>query len=246
MFRLKKWGLSLEPEGFIGCGDCYGNPKFLDGEFILTSYVVRAEVSDSEKRLKLFTVSGSCYVMDYADINESCLESTRAVLSGRGIPVDLRMCVALKEQKDRAVKERLAGVLKPKELYVVMQGGIGISEAYFKTEKGSVVPVRVKVHTGMFQDSIIVADWRTGLCDWRIFPSVFSVEPYHWSDGLEAVYMENIGEDFVFKGSKGEILCRSGDTTVVRKGDFVGEGLLSPDTVNGKSLFSADNGDLFQ
>ena len=83
-----------------------------------------------------------------------------------------------------------------------------------------------------------------GLCDWRIFPSVFSVQPYHWSDGLKAVHIENAGEPFVFKGSCGDIVCKSGEVTVVKEEDFVGEGLFSPDTVNGKCLSSAEDLDL--
>lgn len=64
------------------------------------------------------------------------------------------------------------------------------------------------------------------------------------TDGLKAVYIENVGEPFVFKGSCGDIVCKSGEVTVVKEEDFVGEGLFSPDTVNGKCLFLAEDLDL--
>ena len=37
-------------------------------------------------------------------------------------------------------------------------------------------------------------DWSAGLCDWRIFSSLYSVKPYQWSRNLNAVHIENIGE----------------------------------------------------
>lgn len=85
-----------------------------------------------------------------------------------------------------------------------------------------------------------MADWSTRLCDWRIFLSVFDVKPYHWSDNLEAVHIENVGENFMFVGSNGEILCKSGVVTLIKSEEYVGEGLLSPDAVNGKCLLSDD------
>lgn len=242
MYKLKQWSLRLGDGKFIGCGNCYGNPRFFAGEYIFTSAVIRAEAG--EESLKLYTLSGSCYVLEYAEISEGGLEETKEVMEARGIGIDLKKCMRLKEEKENATRKKLAGILKAGELYVVMAGGQGVREAYFKGGDGSVVPINIKVHTGMFQDSIIVADWREGLCDWRIFPSVFSVQPYHWSDNLEAVHMENAGENFVFRGSGGDILCKSGEVTVVKKEDFVGEGLLSPDTVNGKCLFSGGDSDL--
>lgn len=44
------------------------------------------------------------------------------------------------------------------------------------------------------------------------------------TDGLKAVYIENVGEPFVFKGSCGDIVCKSGEVTVVKEEDFVGGG----------------------
>lgn len=235
MYRLKKWYLEQAGGGFIGYGDCYGNPRFFNGEFIHTSYVVKAEVEDEENRMKLFTFSGSCYVLDFADINEVCLESTKKVLESRGIAVGLQKCIALKKQKEEDTKKKLAEILKPNELYVVMTGGRGVSEAYFKTKDGAVVPVPAVVHISMVQDSIIVS--KAGLCDWRIFPSDISVEPYHWSDYLDAVRIENAGDDFVFRGSERVIPCRSGEITVIKSKEYMGEGLFSPDAVNGKCLW---------
>lgn len=240
MYRLKEWYLEASAHGVRGHGRCYGNPKFYSGEFVTTSTVVRAEMAEEEGQLKLFTKSGSCYVLGYADINDFQTECTQEALKAMDAAVDLQRCAALKEERLEATKKKLEEVLKPNELYVVMTGGQGVSEAYFKREDGIVVPISIRNHIGMFQDSIIIADWKEGLCDWRIFPSAFSVQPYHWSDHLKAVHLENVGEDFVFVGSAREIECKSGAVTVIKSEEYVGEGLFSPDAVNGKCLFSAD------
>lgn len=237
MYRLKEWFLDTSTNGLSGRGNCYDNPNFFSGDFITTSHIKRIEVENEEERLKLFTKSGSCYVLDYADINDSEIESTQKVLKGMNVAIDLQRCIALKEERIRAAKKKVAELLKHNELYVIMTGTQGVTEAYFKRKDDAIVPVSVSVHMGMFRDSIIVA--ANGLCDWRIFPSLFDVEPYHWSDNLEAVHIENIGENFMFVGSNGEILCKSGVVTVIKSDQYVGEELISPDAVNGKCLLSA-------
>lgn len=239
MYRLKEWSLGTSPHGFRCHGNCYDNPSFFSGQLVTTSHIIRIEVDDKEKQLKLFTESGSCYILKYADINDFAIESTQEVLKGMNVVVDLQKCVALKEKRIESTKKKLEKLLNPNELYVVMTGGQGVTEAYFKGKDNAITQIAVSVHEGMIQDSILVADWLTGLCDWRIFPSACAVEPYHWSDNLEAVHIENVGDDFKFKGSKREIPCKSGVVTVIKKEEYIGEGLFFPDAVNGKCLFSA-------
>lgn len=238
MYRLKNWCLDKFRRGYRGHGECYGNPNFFSGQLVTTSCIMRIEVEDEEKQLKLFTESGSCYVLKYADINDTAIEPTQKVFDSMNVVIDLQRCIALKKERITVTKEKVAELLKSNELYVIMTGGQGVAEAYFKREDGVVIPVSVTVHIGTFQDSILVVDWATGLCDWRIFPSALVVKPYHWSDNLEAVHIENVGEDFVFLGSKREIICKSGEVTVIKSEEYVGEGLFSPDAVNGKCAFS--------
>ncbi len=68
---------------------------------------------------------------------------------------------------------------------------------------------------------------------------VSEVQPYRWSDGLEAVCLQNKGNDFVFKGTDRDILCECGKITVIKKEDYRGEELISPDMVNGKSSLNS-------
>ncbi len=217
MYRLKEWSLKRYTNGSGAHGRCYGNPGFDSGMFVNTSRIERVEVENEEERLKLFTKSGSCYILEYADIDDSAVESTQNILDSMGAAVDLQNCIALKEERRKAVKKKLAELLNVHELYIVMAGAEGAAEAYFKREDGVVIPVSIIAHTGMFQDSIIVADGKTGLCDFRVFTSALAVTPYHWSDNLEAVHIENVGEDFVLNGSDGEIPCMSGTVTVIKR-----------------------------
>lgn len=214
MYRLKECFLDTSTNGLVGRGYCYDNPNFFSGDFITTSHIMRIEVENEERRLKLFTKSGSCYVLEYADNNDSKIESTQKVLKGMNVAVDLQRCIALKEEKVKANKKKVAELLNHNELYVIMTGTQGVVEAYFKKKDDTIVPVSVSVHMGMLRDSIIVAS--AGLCDWRIFLSLFDIEPYHWSDNLEAVHIENVGENFMFMGLSGKILCKSGVVTVIK------------------------------
>jgi len=234
---MKNWYLDPYNDKFRCRGHCYGNPRFFSGEFVTTSYIVRIEVEDGEERLKLFTKSGSCYILYYADINESAVEQTEKALKSMGVALDLQRCLARSKERIEATKKKVAELIKPNELYVVMTGGYGVAEAYFKDKDEVIEPIRVNTHIGTIQDSILVTDFLKGLCDWRIFPNVFCVQPYHWSDGLDAVHIDNVGENFMFKGSQKDILCESGKVTVIKHEDYVGEGLLSPDAVNGKCVF---------
>lgn len=73
MYTMKNWYLDPYNDKFRCRGHCYGNPRFFSGEFVTTSYIVSIEVEDDEERLKLFTKSGSCYILGYADISESAV-----------------------------------------------------------------------------------------------------------------------------------------------------------------------------
>lgn len=150
MYRLKNWHLEMTTNGFIAWGYCYDNPEFFQGDYIRTSDIVKLEAEDNENEMRLFTTSGSCYILGYADINEIGLEVTEKVLKSRDIAFDLHKCVALREDRVEGIKKKLFQVLKPNELYVTMAGWIGILEAYFKTEENTIVPMSVKAHIGTF------------------------------------------------------------------------------------------------
>lgn len=245
MFRLTNWHLDIWGDVLMGFGNCFGNPKFSQGYWIHTSRVMEISADEEGRGLHIFTQSGSCYALDFADINETCIECTDRVLQGLGILFDAGKCLMLRQRRLTEMRERVSKILNPGQLYVQMAGGGNVCEAFFQSKEGQTERIPVVRHTSIMEngDSILVTDWHEGSCDWRIFPGEETVRPYHWSEGLTAVWIENVGADFVFAGLYGDIPCKSGEITVIKSSAFTGEGLLSPDAVNGKCLFFDRNGE---
>ncbi len=237
MFRLRSWHLELLAKGPVGFGECYNNPKFSNGFRIHTSTVMKIEADPEKKSLKLFTYSGSCYEADLADISEYGAEHTREVFRDKSVPFKIEECFALRKQRREEKEKQLLEVLHPGWLHVEMAGSYTLCGAWFMEREEELIPIPVSQHVSLFStDSFLVTDWMTGLCDWRIFSEDAAVIPYHWSDGLEAVCLENRGDSFVFRGTDRDIVCEGGRTTLIKSGDYTGEGLISPDVVSGKSV----------
>ncbi|MCI8417526.1 MAG: hypothetical protein HFI33_08560 [Lachnospiraceae bacterium] len=245
MFELKKWRLGFYRERMVGYGECFGNPQFPDGFPVHTSRILEIMVCQEKKELRLHTHSGSCYRAAFVELDPYDIEKTREVLRSMKVDVDLAECLTLGSKRAEDERLCLEKQLLSGDLYIKMPGGFMIDEAYFKKGDGAVVPISVTRHVSTFsRDSILVTDWEQGLCDFRIFPvelcewldeSSSMVKAYHWSNGLNTVSIENTGDDFEFQGARGNIMCRRGTVTIIKKEDFTGECLISPDVVDGKS-----------
>ena len=72
------------------------------------------------------------------------------------------------------------------------------------------------VHTGMFQDSILITDWNQGCIDFRCYPDG-CIKPYCWSGELEKIFVHNIGGTIDFIGTKETYICISGEITEISK-----------------------------
>ena len=132
---------------------------------------------------------------------------------------------------------RLDGILQPHELYVQIAGSAALI-AFYKTDT-DIVQATVSRNWGMFMDSILIQV--NHLVDFRFFPRVDnSIEPFHWSDDLDKIYFENVGKDAVFEGTEEEIKLKSNNMTAVESSSYIGEGLFSPDCVNGKGASLID------
>lgn len=132
------------------------------------------------------------------------------------------MC-EVKREEETQLQHQLAEILNCRELYVQMAGGNTAFKAYYKTVDGMIIDIPIHVHAGMFTDSILIGGSE---CDWRFFPRCGEIECYHWTGELEAVRLENIGTDFVYRGYSRDILCKHGEMIVVTKEDFAGEGIF--------------------
>ncbi len=233
MYRMEYGYMERYGDTVVAWGEVYGNPKFEEGSFIHTSKVAKAQIENEV--VHIFTQSGSHYTMEIGEIRSNALECTRDALGTLGVVLDTARCQQIIQAKEEEVCKTASGLLKPGELYIRLSDVNIIRNAYFMDEKGKLIPASVRCHVGTFKDSMLVSVW--GACDFRYFPEI-DMEPYHWSDGLHAVKIHNIGEDFNFRGSSRRILCKRDTITTVEAKEYTGEGLFSPDMVTGKCIFS--------
>lgn len=238
MYTLTNWYISMYKDTCIARGIVSGHPKFSDGTLIHTSRVKQASADEEQACLLVHTKSGSQYRLSFADIALDCVENTLSCLQQLGISTDfLDRCEKICGDSEKAKMLELDSVLNSNELFLEMCGVTSLL-AYFKNETGELHKIQITMHSGMYQDSVLITDWYSGLVDFRYFPND-CIKPYHWSDGLKAVKIKNSGwADIIFSGSHREIVCRSDEITVIESGEYDGEGLFSPDAVNGKSVFS--------
>ena len=105
--------------------------------------------------------------------------------------------------------------------------------------------VEPRVHSGMFQDSVLYMKYATEedpcALDFRYFPRGFGgvMETYSWSDNIkQAVIKNQKGYSLIFNGEE----IAPGETKVFTPSTHR-QGLFSPDCYNGKSLFTVGEED---
>ena len=248
MLELKQWYLRETCDNRIYAnGSVYGHYRLSDGDHIHTSYIVKSYLL--ENGVYVFeTYSGSLYQLSEDEICPELFEKTKRILE----KVEWSKADDIRERLDRAnnefaqrrqaresivngARDWAAANLGNGELYLIMES-MKVLKALHKAEE-QIYEIPVKVHSGMFQDSVLITDWENGTVDFRFFPN-FQMEPYHWSDGLEKLHIHNVASKaFSFQGTDGGILCEAGKITTVDKNAYRGEGLFSPDAVNGKCMF---------
>lgn len=239
MIELIHWYLRrYEDDGkpyFIAWGYVFGHLKLTDGIHIHTSRVEDIKMNNTGDKLVMCTRSGSEYELALADINVETIEETQDSLKAFNIPAfSLEKCQKLQQLREDEMIAKVSEILKPNELYL-LQYGVLTREAYFKSADGKVINIPITSHIGMFQDSYLVTDFDNGLVDFRYYDNLWGIEPYHWSDGLEAIRIENVGRTDIEFYADTKIICKIGEVTTIEKRQYSGEGLISPDAVNGKN-----------
>lgn len=222
MYTLTNWHLSMNKDICIARGIVSGHPKFSDGTFIHTSRIKQVSIDEEQACLLVHTKSGSQYRLSFADIALDCIEKMPSYLHQLGISTDLlERCEKICADSKKAKMLELESVLNSNELFLEMCGVTSLL-AYFKDATGELHQIQITIHSGMYQDSVLITDWYNELVDFRYFPND-CIKPYHWSDGLNAVKIKNSGrKDIIFLGSHREIVCRFGETTVIEAGEYDG------------------------
>lgn len=105
--------------------------------------------------------------------------------------------------------------------------------------------VEPRVHSGMFQDSVLYMKYATEedpcALDFRYFPKGFGdvMETYSWSDNIRLAVIQNQkGHSLSFNGEE----IAPGETKVFTPATHR-QGLFSPDCYNGKTLFTVGEED---
>ena len=228
MLTLKNWDLEETIDGRVYAnGTVFGHYRLADGEFIHTSVIEKIYLRDEETYV-FETYSGSLYQLLKNEMDPQRAEITkeRMKIPERcvGKDLDKRLEIATETFKTRRMhREQLLGNpenaakehMDEDGLYLIMER-MNVLKAIIK--KGDVFKeVRVSVHIGMFQDSVLITDWQDSKVDFRYFPN-WRMEPYRWSDGLEYVYIHNIGNhSILFQGPDGDIECKANEVQKIRK-----------------------------
>ena len=240
MIKLTDWFLSrLEYDGecfYIVHGNVSGHPKLQDGIFINTSKIEKVTEDLDNNRLIMLTHSNNTYELTLATINFNNIEYTKQFLEVFDISASvLEPCKRLHDESEIKLLSEVDSILENNELFL-KTFGVYTQRAFYKDDTGKVREILVRPHIGMFQDSYLITDWEDGKVDFRYFDKPNGIEPYHWSDGLKAVKIKNEGASDILFLADTSIACLRDKITVIESTSYNGEGLFSPDVVNGKSL----------
>lgn len=252
MYILKKWSLKESFDGSIYAnGTVFGHHRLVDGEYIHTSEIEKVYICDGQGYI-VETHSGSLYQLLTEEMNTELTEETKEKLSQFKILDGAAMKEKLDEVEEALEKkQRLVGEAENTAKDNMDEDGLYLIMEYMHVVKAILKKdavfreIHASVHVGMFQDSVLITDWMEGEVDFRYFPN-HMMEPYQWSDGLNCIYIHNIGNSsIVFKGTRQKIECKASEVTKIKKDEYRGEGLFSPDAVNGKCVLcnAHDSGD---
>lgn len=239
MPSLYNWYLECRQGMVKAKGRVFGHPGFSlpDGVFAATTPVREAAVIDGT--LVLITASGREYLLRPEEIDLDRGEAAAAGLALFGIEADfVESCLQARREEDARLLEEEGRLVEPGELLLTTCWNRTI-RALFRAADGTLVSVRPTVHTGMFQDSVLITDREGGRVDFRYFPmgDGFRIKPYHISDGLRVIKIHNLGSPLVLFGETGrEVRCPPGEVTAIPAAEHDREGLVSPDVVTGKGL----------
>ncbi len=245
MYTLKNWCLGKAMDGGLYAhGTVFGHHRLSDGDSIYTSKIEKIYLR-AKGEYVMETHSGSLYHLLAEEMSPKEEKETKEKLAtfefadGTEMMQELAEAEAVLNEKKKMIdncEETARMHMDEDGLYLIMEYMHVVKAIFKKGEKYR--EIFAYVHVGMFQDSVLLTDWEEGEVDFRYFPNSM-MEPYHWSDGLANIYIHNVGRrNIVFEGTKRNIECKANEVTKISKCEYRGEGLFSPDAVNGKCLFS--------
>lgn len=234
--ELKNWYLRKIGENVVAVGNVYNNSRFPDGMDITTSRIVSFNVNLQDKCLEIVTYSGSHYKAVFTEISYKVenIKITRASLGFLKTSSDfIGEAVFLAKKKEQEFVKILDKELLNGDFYIELSES-AINRAYFKYND-KVRKVHGYCHVGTFADSYLYRI--SGVVDFRHYEFGFNgFSTYHMSDTIKRLVVKNTHtqpmqiDNVIYPAGQTTITCVTEENRQ--------EGLLSPDCVNGKSLFS--------
>ena len=243
MIKLTQWEINeakhKNEKYYFANGTVSGHTDLFDGTYIHTSKIISIIFNEDNNKLIMKTHSNNEYELRMTDILLGKYATTVEYLKKFNVKIpSYDECKRMADSVEEAFLANLDKLLKDSELYLKMNG-VFVQKAYWK--KNEIRTIEVRAHIGMNQDSYLVTDWEKHEVDFRYFDGLFGIRPYHFSDGLNAILIDNIGSsDIGFTSGEYYISCKAGEITTIGSEHFNEEGLVSPDVVNGKSVFLND------
>lgn len=217
MPTLFSWSLKAHGSQFLAHGIVSGHAKLPEGDRIHTS-AIRC-ITEVEDHILVETASGSTYFLLLEELDKSTGVSELPPLSELGLPLDFwERCIRARNQAAKEEEEALRAMNVPGTLCLRIVDTTLLS-ALWSGPGDQICRVPVRIHLGMFQDSVLVTElFEDGSgshrVDFRYFPEQNRMEPYRISDEIETVLIINEGLSDVAFGREGqEIMCQAGKNT---------------------------------
>ena len=216
MYRLLNWYFKNYPGiGMIAKGNVIDNPKFYNGEIIKTSKIEEIDLDDKNKEFTFITYSGSLYTAKYDDVNVEFIEYVEEGLKNFNIDKEKLEVFrnTYKLAKDKLM-DYVSSILNPNELYIEM-AGVMAQKAFFMTNEKELKEIQIGIHLGMFQDSVLITDFKNNNVDFRFFFNAYEIRTYSWNEELKTIKIYNFGPDIIFSHEDKEVQVKRNELTVI-------------------------------
>lgn len=216
MYRLFNWYFKDYPGiGMIAAGNVIDNPNFYNGQIINTSKIEKISIDDKNKEFIFITHSGSFYIAKYDDVNVEAIKYIEEGFRNFNITKENLEVFenTYKGAKDK-LKEYVSDILNANELYIEM-AGVSALRAFFMTNEREFKEIPITIHVGMFQDSVLITDFKNNNVDFRFFFNAYEIRPYSWDEEIKVIKIYNFGDDINFSHEDKEVQVKRNELTVI-------------------------------
>lgn len=219
MYILLNWFLKNIPNiGIIAIGNVINNPKFPSGENIFTSKIKKVSIDNENKQFIFITNSGSNYIAKFSEINIKLFKDMKDNFEKLDIPAKyLNICQETYNNNKHKFINYIYKILNPNELYIKIASTVFIN-AFFMTNTREIKEIPIKIHLGMFEDSILITDFHSNYVDIRFWKTnCNTISPYTWSKNLNSIKIYNIGDDVTLNNYSVKTILKHNLLTEIKK-----------------------------